>query len=245
MARVLGSLKALFAGKRVEKELDDEIRFHVERETEENVRRGMAPETARTEALRKFGGVEKTKEEVRETDRAVLFETILQDVRYGLRALRRNPGYAAAAVLTLALGIGANTAIFSVVHGVILQSLPYGGGDRLVRIQVDAPGAGIEDGAFAPLEIADLQNLSRSFFSDRRVPLDVVRSSRPSGAGARADGRRVGALLRPHGREAHPRARRSSRARTSMARKRSSSCRTSTGCGASAAIPRSSARSSA
>ncbi len=165
MARMLGSLKALFAGKRVEKELDDEIRFHVEKETEENVRRGMPPERARTEALRKFGGVEKTKEEVRETDRAILFETILQDVRYGLRALRRYPGYAAAAVLTLALGIGANTAIFSVVHGVILQSLPYGGGDKLVRIQVDAPGAGIEDGAFAPLEIADLQNLTRSFSS--------------------------------------------------------------------------------
>jgi predicted permease len=163
MARLFGSLRALFAGKRVEMELDDEIRFHVEKETEENIRRGMPAPAARTEALRKFGGVEKTKEEVRETDRAVLFETILQDVRYGLRALRRNPGYAAAAVLTLALGIGANTAIFSVVHGVILQSLPYGGGDRLVRIQVDAPGAGIENGAFAPLEIADLQNLTRSF----------------------------------------------------------------------------------
>jgi predicted permease len=163
MARLLGSLKALFAGRRIEKDLDEEIRFHVERETEKYVRRGMTPEAARTEALRRFGGVEKTKEEVREAERAVFFETVLQDVRYGLRALRKNPGYAAAAVLTLALGIGANTAIFSVVHGVILQSLPYGGGDKLVRIQVDAPGAGIEDGAFAPLEIHDLQNLSRSF----------------------------------------------------------------------------------
>ena len=163
MARLLGSLKALFAGRRMEKDLDEEIRFHVEHETEKYARRGMSPEAARTEALRRFGGVEKTKEEVREADRAIFFETVLQDVRYGLRALRKNPGYAAAAVLTLALGIGANTAIFSVVHGVILQSLPYGGGDKLVRIQVDAPGAGIEDGAFAPLEIADLQNLSRSF----------------------------------------------------------------------------------
>jgi len=133
MARLLGSLKALFAGRRMEKDLDEEIGFHVERETEENIRRGMSPPAARTEALRRFGGVEKTKEEVREADRAVLFETMLQDVRYGLRALRKNPGYAAAAVLTLALGIGANTAIFSVVHGVILQSLPYGGGDQLVR----------------------------------------------------------------------------------------------------------------
>ena len=80
----------------------------------------------------------------------------------GLRSLRKNPGYAAAAIVTLALGIGANTAIFSVVHGVLLQGLPYGGCERLVRIQVDALGAGITDGAFSPLEIADLQNLSHT-----------------------------------------------------------------------------------
>ncbi len=160
--RLVGSIKALFAGQRIERELDDEIGFHLQRETEENIRRGMDPAAARTEALRKFGGVEKTKEEVRDADRARLFETVVQDVRYGLRSLRKNPGYAAAAVLTLALGIGANTAIFSVVHGVLLQSLPYGGGERLVRIQVDAPGAGIENGAFSPLEIADLQNLTHT-----------------------------------------------------------------------------------
>ena len=95
----------------------------------------------------RFGGVEKTKDESREArraraarnDRSRTFAT-------ALRSLRKNPGYAAAAILTLALGIGANTAIFSVVHGVLLQSLPYGGGDRLVRLRVDAPGAGIEDG---------------------------------------------------------------------------------------------------
>ena len=165
MGRLIGSFKALFGGTRMERDLDDELRFHVERETEKNVHRGMGPDAARTEALRRFGGLEKTKEELRETDRAFALETVLQDVRYGLRALRKNPGYAAAAILTLALGIGANTAIFSVVNGVILQSLPYGGGDKLVRIQVDAPGAGIQDGAFAPLEITDLQNLSHSFSS--------------------------------------------------------------------------------
>ncbi len=161
--RLFGSVRSLFAGKRIEHELDDEIGFHLQRETEENVRRGMSPAAARTEALRKFGGVEKTKEEVRDADRARLLETVLQDVKYGLRSLRKNPGYAAAAVLTLALGIGANTAIFSVVHGVLLQSLPYGGGDRLVRLQVDAPGAGISDGQFSPPEVADLQNLTHSF----------------------------------------------------------------------------------
>jgi len=147
----------------MENELDEELRFHIERETEENVRRGVTPSEARLAALRKFGGIEKTKDEVREADRAMFFETLLQDVRYGMRSLRKNPGYAAAAVLTLALGIGANTAIFSVVHGVLLQSLPYGGGDRLVKIRVDAPGAGIKDGRYSVPELNDLRAMSHSF----------------------------------------------------------------------------------
>src|SRR5262249_26089002 len=138
LGRVLGSVRSLFSRGKMESEIDEELRFHLEREVEKNVRRGMTPEEARTEALRLLGGVEKTKDEVRDADRAVLLETVLQDIRYGARSLRKNPGYAAAAVLTLALGIGANTAIFSVVHGVLLQSLPYGGGDRLVRVRVDA-----------------------------------------------------------------------------------------------------------
>jgi predicted permease len=160
--RILGSLRSLFARDKVESDLDAELRFHLEHETEKNVRRGMTPEAARTEALRQFGGVEKTKDEVREADRALLLETILQDIRYGARSLRKNPGYAAAAILTLALGIGANTAIFSVVHGVLLQSLPYGGGDRLVRLRADAPGANIDDGAFSPLDVADIAAQTRS-----------------------------------------------------------------------------------
>lgn len=162
LRRIGGSLGALFGSSRRERELDEEIAFHIAEETEKNVRRGMPPEEARRAALVVFGGVEKTKEETREAGRAVLLETILQDVRYGWRTLRKSPGYATAAILTLALGIGANTAIFSVVHGVLLQSLPYRGGDRLVRLRVDAPGAGIEDGRFAALELADIRNLSRT-----------------------------------------------------------------------------------
>jgi predicted permease len=157
MRKIAGSLGSLFGSKRRERELDEELAFHLEQETEKNVRRGMAPDEARRAALVLFGGVEKTKEESREASRAMFFETLLQDARYGLRSLRRNPGYAAAAILTLALGIGANTAIFSVVHGVLLQSLPYGAGERLVRLRVDAPGAGIQDGHFSPLEVEDLR----------------------------------------------------------------------------------------
>jgi len=163
LKRIASTVKSVFRGRRMENDLDDELRFHVERETEENVRRGMPASEARVVALRRFGGVEKTKEELRDADRAMWLETLLQDVRYGLRSLRKSPGYAAAAILTLALGIGANTAIFSVVYGVILQALPYGGGDRLVRIRFDAPGAGISDGGIAPPEMEDLRTTGDAF----------------------------------------------------------------------------------
>ena len=90
MKRVLGSVRSLFSRGRMESDLDEELRFHVERQTEENVRRGLSPEEARAEALRRFGGVEKVKEECRDADRAVLLETILQDMRYGARSLRES-----------------------------------------------------------------------------------------------------------------------------------------------------------
>ena len=160
--RITGSLGALFGASRPDRELDEEIAFHLAQETQKHVQRGLPPEEARRQALVSFGGVAQTREASREARRAVLLETIVQDVRYGWRTLRKSPGYAAAAILTLALGIGANTAIFSVVHGVLLQSLPYGGGDRLVRLRVDAPGAGIEDGRFSAPELQDIRTLSRS-----------------------------------------------------------------------------------
>jgi predicted permease len=163
LRRIAGTLGALLGSNRKERELDEEIAFHIAQETEKNVGRGMSPVEARRAALVRFGGVEKTKEESRDSSRAMHLEILLQDVRYGLRSLKRNPGYAFAAILTLALGIGANTAIFSVVHGVLLQSLPYGGGDRLVRVRVDAPGAGMDDGRFSPPEMEDLRQRTHSF----------------------------------------------------------------------------------
>ncbi len=162
LRKITSSLGVLFGSRRRERELDEEIAFHLEHEVEKNRGRGMSPDEARRAALLEFGGVDKAKDESRDASRAMLFETVLQDARYGWRTLRKSPGYAAAAILTLALGIGANTAIFSVVHGVLLQSLPYGGGDRLVRLRVDAPGAGIEDGRFAVPEIEDMRALSRT-----------------------------------------------------------------------------------
>ena len=128
----LSRLRGLFTKQKLEHELSDEIQSHIEMQIDDLVRQGMSPEEARYLALRKFGGVDQVKETYRDGRTLPFVETFFRDLRYGLRMLRRSPGMTAVAILSLALGIGANTALFSVVDAVLLKTLPVHDPEQLV-----------------------------------------------------------------------------------------------------------------
>jgi len=210
-------LRALTRRGELEADLDDEIRLHIELETAANVRAGMEPDTARREALRRLGGVQKVKEDVRDERGVRPLEDFVSDIRFAARSLRKAPGFTAAVVLTLALGIGANTAIFSVLNGVVLRPLDFPDPDRLVQVCEEHESvAGFCTTSF--VNVRDLNARSRAFErlgAGRGWPFIPV-CLRPSDGDSR---RRTSALM-PHlssSSHTRPGARASGRTRISWA----------------------------
>jgi putative ABC transport system permease protein len=142
---LISRLTGLFRKTRQEQELEEEVSSHLAMLTEENLRKGMPPEEARYAALRTFGGVEQTKERYRDQRGLPSLESFFQDIRFGLRSLRKNRGFTAVAIITLALGIGATTAIFTVVNAVLLRPLPYPHPEELVYVQEILGNFGLQD----------------------------------------------------------------------------------------------------
>jgi putative ABC transport system permease protein len=142
LSDLLYRLRALLRRKSMEEELDEELRAHLEHQVEKYVQSGLPPEEARRRARLEFGGLDQVKEECRDARGVNFIETAFQDVRYGLRKLARSPGFTAVAVVTLALGIGANTLIFSVVNAAILHPLSFREANRLVTQWATSPTIG-------------------------------------------------------------------------------------------------------
>ena len=139
LKRFFTRIRNLLGGKRGEQRLREEIELHLSLETEANLRAGMKPEEARRRAMIKFGAVEAMREDYHAEGGFPVLEELLQDTRHGLRTLRKSPRFTAVAIITLALGIGANAAIFTLVNAILLRKLPVADPKSLVQLGDKAP----------------------------------------------------------------------------------------------------------
>ena len=156
-------VRAMFSPRSTEQALDEEIQFHIDQETEKNVRLGMSREVARREALVQFGGLTQAREAHHDVYAARPLEELVADARYTVRTMRRTPALAGAAILTLALGVGANTAIFSAVNAVILRPLPFSNPDQLYMLWEENPERGWYKQVAAPANMLDWKEQVAAF----------------------------------------------------------------------------------
>ena len=177
------------AARRADQRLQEEIAEHIALQTEENLRSGMSPAEARRQAALKLGAVQAIREHHHAEQGLPLAENFLFDLRYAFRMLHRSPGFSLIAIATMALGVGATTAIYSVIDATLLHPLPYPQPSELVRIEANLPGVGAHDVGFSIPELRDLQNsgifqyVSFFFFGSRECYRE-----RPAHAHRRSDG---------------------------------------------------------
>ena len=184
--RFVRGLRALFLRDRVERDLDDELKAYADAATEAKTRAGLDPAEARRAVRVEMGGIDALKEQVRDVGWESRFESLLRDLRYGARILGRHPGFSLAAILTLALGVGANTALFSVVNAVLVKPLPYPESDRLVTLE----------SSHSLPDIADIGRMAKSFTAIGTVArwdVDLVGQGEPE----RVSGEMVGENVFP------------------------------------------------
>ncbi|HEX2918228.1 MAG TPA: permease prefix domain 1-containing protein, partial [Edaphobacter sp.] len=162
LRRVGARMIAFFDKSAMDRELEEEVASHIEMATEENLRNGMSPDEARRRAMVRFGGVEQAKERQRESRGLPWLDTVLQDLRYAVRTLAREKGFAAVAILILALGIGANVVVFSVVNTILLRPLPFYKPDRLVWIAPEHAN-GLSGMTYSVDAFEDLRSMNRSY----------------------------------------------------------------------------------
>src|SRR5215472_346438 len=163
LSDILYRLRSLFRRGRVEEELDDELRFHFERAMAKGIHSGLTRDEAVRQARILIGGIDQVKEECRDARGVRPMEILIQDIRYALRMLRQKPLFSSFAILTLALGIGANTAIFSMVNAVLLRALPFPEPERVVKIRFSNPGVGLHGVLYSLPELEDLKNRADVF----------------------------------------------------------------------------------